>query len=494
MKQPLLVLIIFFLFIDVFGQDSFSLIYGGDISKRPNCIKQIDDCYYLLSCDFELPSFRGNTGEIVKIDKHGRIINKVEFITEGQVSGPLREIHPLNSSELLVFGGYRQDENSNTSIWVIKMDTALNVIWEVLFPTNVQYLEKIRYTINDSDNLAFAVTLTTGTSSVVKTILFLELTLDGNLVRSRYETTGSQIKTNGFSIISINNGYYTFVEGFASYMPAPLTSFAQRLDLDSNFIINRVHTLPDGINKYMTAININEHSYYLTGSIYYTGFYHEIAIQKTDTSNTVLVSNHSGMPGDIPDDPAWHKCMVVKDENTIYTGGIGYAPGGFTSCNLTHPKVFILTNYDSLLNNRWTKFYGSDTACYYMMVLDATDDGGCIMAGTILSPISNPNQTDVIIIKVDSEGLITSSNRPDTRVMQALVYPNPGNDYLMLQTGQQNIGAIFTLYNLSGQKLTEQTVNSTTQQVPTSELPSGTYVWTLSKGNTVIETGKWIKY
>jgi len=128
-----------------------------------------------------------------------------------------------------------------------------------------------------------------------------------------------------------------------------------------------------------------------------------------------------------------------------------------------------------------------------MMDLDATDDGGCIMAGTILSPNSNPNQTDVIIIKVDSEGLITSSNKQDTRVMHAMVYPNPGNEYLMLQTGQQNTGSSFKLVNISGQKLIEQTVNLTTQQIPTSELPPGIYVWTLSKGNTVIETGKWIK-
>ena len=41
------------------GQNTFTLVYGGDESKRPNCIKQIDDFYYLASCDFVLPSFYG---------------------------------------------------------------------------------------------------------------------------------------------------------------------------------------------------------------------------------------------------------------------------------------------------------------------------------------------------------------------------------------------------------------------------------------------------
>jgi len=494
MKHILLVFSFLITTSSLLAQHSFSLIYGGEESKRPNCIKQIDDFYYLLSSDFILPSYLGNIGEIIKIDSTGKILKKVELFTEGQISGPLRKIHPLNSSEFLLFGGYRQNENSNTSIWVIKMDTSLNVIWDTKIATEVTYLSRMSYTYNNLGNLVVIVTLSTGNPTYLQSILFLELTPNGDLVKSRYETSGNPMTTNGYSIISHNNGYYAFVAGFSSYLPVPGMGFCERLDLDSNFNINRALPLPDGINLYMTALKINEQSYYLAGNEYYTDYYTEIAIQKTDTSNTVLVSNHSGLPGDIRDGPAWLECMSIKNENSIYTGGTGYDVGPFNICNLLHPKVFILSNYDSLLNNRWTKYYGSDTACYYMMDLDATDDGGCIMAGTILSPNSNPNKTDVIIIKVDSEGLITSSNKPGTRVMQAMVYPNPGNEYLMLQTGPQNAGCTLKLVNISGQKLIEQIVNSTTQQIPTSELPAGIYVWTLNKGNSIIETGKWIKY
>ena len=77
--------------------------------------------------------------------------------------------------------------------------------------------------------------------------------------------------------------------------------------------------------------------------------------------------------------------------------------------------------------------------------------------------------------------------------MQAMVYPNPGNDYLFVQTGPQNIGANFMLIDIAGQKLLEQIVNEATQQIPTNTLPPGTYFWTLNKGNMLIESGKWIK-
>jgi hypothetical protein len=493
MKQQSLVLIFSFILMNVFGQNSFSLIYGRDISIRPNCIKQINNSYYLLSCDFVLPSYLGNTGEIIKIDSTGKLLKKVELFTEGQVSGLLRKIHTLSDTEFLVFGMHRQDENSNTSIWVIKMDTSLNLIWDKKIQTELPQLSRMSYEINKEDNIAFVLTLSTLAPNYLKSILFLELTQNGDLVKSRYETTGNPITTNGYSIISHSNGYYAFVDGFSSYLPFPPMGFAERLDLDTNFNIIRVQPLPGLMNGYMTAEKINEHSYLLAGEVYYTGFYTEIAVQKTDTSNSVLYSNHSGLPGDLFDQPAWLECLSSIDENIIYTGGNGNSSGGFHTCNLLHPKTFILSNYDSLLNNRWTKYYGSDTACYYMMDLDATDDGGCIMAGTILSPNSNPNKTDVIIIKVDSEGLITSTNKPGIRAMEAMVYPNPGNDYLILQTGPQNVGAIFTLTNLSGQKVIECTVNSTTQQISTHSLPSGVLIWTLTKGNSMIESGKWIK-
>lgn len=494
MKQPFLFLAFFLYLLHATGQNSFSFIYGeGDTSKRPYCIKQIDDCFYLLSCDFDLPSFSGYKAEVLKINSNGDLLNTRNFFTDGIVSGPLRKIHPLNDSEFLVFGGYREDETSNTSIWVIKMDTALNVIWEKFYPTNVQHLEKIRFTINHSDNIVLIVTLAAGGSNVEKVFLFLEISLSGDLIRSKYDATGSPILTNGYSIISHNNGYYAFVMGYASYMPMPITSPAQRLDLDLDFNITKVHTLPNGINFYMTALKADERTYYLVGDEYFKGFHTEIGIQKTDTSNTVLYSNHAGLPGDVPDGPSWQECLTIKFENSVFTGGVGPDPGVFYQCHLSHPNVFILSNYDSLLNNRWTKYYGSDTACYYMMDLDATSDGGCIMTGTILSPNSNPNKTDIIVIKVDSEGLITSTNKSGATVKQALVYPNPGSDYLMLQTGQQNMGVVFTLTNLSGQKLIEQTINSTTQQIHSAELAAGIYVWTLSRGNSIVETGKWIK-
>ncbi len=490
MKLQLIFLFLLILSIDAAGQNSFSTVYGGVEYDRPTCIKQIGSFYYFTNFEFSEEFLPDHRAEIIKLDDLGNIVDNTSLLSTGAQYVPLNKIFPIDNAEFLVLGGVRESEDSNTSIWIIKMDTSLNLFWEKRISTDVKYLERMSYAINSSGNLALIVTLSTGSPNYRMSILFLEITLNGDLVRSRFETTGNPVSTIGYSIISHGKGYYAFVEGFASYMPIPITSPAQRLDLDSNFNIQRVHTLPDGIGQYMTVAKINEESYYLTGTVYETGYYTEIGIQKTDTSNIVLASNHSGMPGNFPDYAAWLESMSFKDKNNIFTGGTGYAAGGLTQCNLLYPKVFILSNYDSLLNCRWTKYYGCDTACYYLMAMDATDDGGCVMAGTIVEP---DHPTDIVIIKVDSLGLITSTNTPGTRSMQALVYPNPGNDYLMLQTGQQNIGAVFTIINIQGQKLIEISITKTTQQISTHTIPSGVYTWSLSRGNTLIETGKWVK-
>ncbi|MCD6660195.1 MAG: hypothetical protein LT105_08545, partial [Lentimicrobium sp.] len=266
------ILFLFFAFQSGIAQNSFTLVYGSEESKRPNCIKQIDEYYYLLSCDFVLPSYLGNIGEIIKIDSIGKIIKKAELYTEGQVSGLLRKIHSLNSSEFIVFGMHRHDESSNTSIWIIKMDTSLNVIWDKKIPTEFPQLSRMSYEINKEGNLAFILTLSTLAPNYLKSILFLELTQNGDVVRSKYENTGNPITTNGYSIISNSNGYYAFVDGFSSYLPVPGYGFCERLDLDTNFNIIRALSIPEGMNGYMTADRINEHSYYLAGNQYYTGF------------------------------------------------------------------------------------------------------------------------------------------------------------------------------------------------------------------------------
>ena len=154
----------------------------------------------------------------------------------------------------------------------------------------------------------------------------------------------------------------------------------------------------------------------------------------------------------------------------------------------------MLSNYDSLLNCRWTRFYGSDTACYTMSTLEATSDGGCIMGGMVYTPTRPENLLDAVIIKVDSLGLFTKL--PETskvQVHEAIVFPNPGFDVVNIQSGPQIAGAEFNMYDISGNQVLKTSLVSTIEQKDVTHLASGTYLWQIEFKGKIVDQGKWIK-
>ena len=74
-----------------------------------------------------------------------------------------------------------------------------------------------------------------------------------------------------------------------------------------------------------------------------------------------------------------------------------------------------------------------------------------------------------------------------------VVFPNPGHDWLNIQSGPQIKGAEFSLFTLQGQAVLHETLTSTEQRINTTQLPSGTYLWQIIFKNKVIESGKWVK-
>jgi len=76
---------------------------------------------------------------------------------------------------------------------------------------------------------------------------------------------------------------------------------------------------------------------------------------------------------------------------------------------------------------KWQKYYGGD-ACYLLMSILATQDGGCVMAGSRYDYQTQNMERDVYILKVDEDGLITWAYNIPEVTKETLIYPNPGND------------------------------------------------------------------
>ncbi|MCX6286188.1 MAG: T9SS type A sorting domain-containing protein, partial [Bacteroidetes bacterium] len=187
--------------------------------------------------------------------------------------------------------------------------------------------------------------------------------------------------------------------------------------------------------------------------------------------------------------PAYNTNLDFLNVNNIFLGGIANQDwGGIFSYNLS---FIILGKIDSSLNLTWQKYYGGDM--YYMVwSIIATTDGGCIIGASSNDLTTQGEERDVYILKVDSNGIVTGiNNQPPVLTPEVIVYPNPGNDRIYVETQLKN--AIFFLYDLTGREVLHACLLPVRNSIQVQNLKSGLYIYKLIQNSQVKECGKWIK-
>ena len=197
---------------------------------------------------------------------------------------------------------------------------------------------------------------------------------------------------------------------------------------------------------------------------------------------------------DTTDFPAFYGALDYVNKDTIFIGGMKNLQWGNIYFGQI-PSWFRLVQTDSMLKIRWEHFYGGD-ACYNLVKIVATSDGGCIMAGTRFDYVNHPNllKRDIYILKVNSEGLLTTTGgKPLPLVHNAIVYPNPGNGQLRVRVAVQYKQSLFRLFDINGKEVLQQRIEGKTALFNTAFLPKGTYVYKITGDKGLYESGKWIK-
>lgn len=126
----------------------------------------------------------------------------------------------------------------------------------------------------------------------------------------------------------------------------------------------------------------------------------------------------------------------------------------------------------------------------------ATKDGGCLIGGWRFDYRNNTNQqTDVILLKLNHEGLITGMEKPsEIQIRESLVYPNPGGDLMHIRIAVQHAVARLMLFDANGRLILEQALQGTEHTINTSMLQNGTCLYKLTSPTGLNESGKWIKH
>lgn len=188
---------------------------------------------------------------------------------------------------------------------------------------------------------------------------------------------------------------------------------------------------------------------------------------------------------DTLDFPATNNGLDFNNKDSIFAGGTVNIFGS--------NAYFFLTQYDSMLNLRWERFYGGDGQ-YRLSKIVATNDGGCIMAGTRIDVSYPYEKHDPIIIKVNNEGFMVNIHEsPAPQAKEAIIYPNPGSAWLNVRLARQHAEGSLILYTITGQQVLSMHLNDIVTKINTQFLPSGTYIYKIINNEGLNESGIWIK-
>jgi len=469
----------------LYSQPSFSLLINSPNRELAvGGIIEFSPSRYILSGTQSIALGQKVWQKFYKIDGEGDTIQSL--VIEKDTSCMFFELYQINEKDILCFGAIL-NRLKPAEIWLTCIDTSLNLLWEKSIQTPIDQIYTIKASENHDSTLIIAAGLEV--DFYTRYILMLRINQDGDSLYSKY------IGPNTAYIFDLmrtpkTNQLLMPVLGLSQQTNTP----GQIIIFNSSFNICQVDSIPNYVGNCCTVKSLNDTAYFLAGNKYYafSNESYNIALMKMIFPNLEINSAIVGRSADTMDFAGTFQGMDFINPSNIYIAGTSNISfGGYYAYQ---PSWYLISRFDSTLNLYWTKYYGGD-AYYVLQSVTATSDGGAIVAGTRFDYLNHPeNQLDVYVLKIDSTGLYTNVDKEEpVPVYDAIVYPNPGSDYLIVQSGPQVSGAVFRMYDMLGRQVMEERLTSTLLRFNAGSLAAGTYPWQIIFNNKTIENGKWVK-
>ena len=487
MKYLFLLFQLIFINTYVFSQNTTwsLLINTSDDRNVTDIITDIEGNIYFTGLNRHADSYHFK-GNVFKLSSTGMLIDSL-FFENYDTSIIVSRILPDTSLNfILAIKDFSKTlQRDNCGFKLKRIDSSLNVISsskKFLFPENYNHIEIYeQYGINNNI-FVFGYIFPNQTPRMF--IYELNMNLD-SLQANIFLDAGALLP---MELKQLNNGNLWLVDELKPYYIL--------VDSILNLVSTEQGRIPHDMNGSYGVKWDTDTSFYLAADYFsHRDTDHDIGFlyQHNPFDTTGFIFNNRGSL-DTNDYPAFWGALDYQNKDSIFIGGTKNI--NIFNLNFSNtPSWYTILQTDSMLNIRWEHFYGGD-AYYNMTKLIATSDGGCIMAGTRFDYISHPwvHERDIYILKVNAEGLITSTNdQPASIVHDAIVYPNPGKNVLKVQVAVQHPENIFRLYNMSGKLVLQSPIHGRKATFNTTYLPPATYVYTINSKTGLNEKGKWVK-
>ncbi len=392
--------------------------------------------------------------------------------TDDLFVSPLRYVTEQNDS-ILMWGSSLDSNTYNENFSLFWMDKNLSILKDSAYVYPGQINVMAGFTISHSNTMVFFRSYPIDGNPDLKGYVFWEFSFNGNEISHQVDTINSSI------FMGLVDSYE-----LETYI---VTTHEEVIHFDYNF---------DFLNQYdLTIPNFEpNHAELLNDSVLlWSGDYNhwnpppviDIDLSRATTNlQGELISHHYfGVPDTLDRQP---QISIIDDDHYLIGGTKNYA---------SFEQYSWISLYKSDLSGEviYERYFGGD-AQYTLNKLDITEDGGFLISGYVRSypvyPIIYPY--DIIIMKVDSNGLLTAINEElDQKNESILPYPNPGDDFVIFESSKPDLN--LRLIDING-KLVHHEEFDYNILVETAHFKPGTYTYIISEGLRLISSGIWIKH
>jgi hypothetical protein len=184
---------------------------------------------------------------------------------------------------------------------------------------------------------------------------------------------------------------------------------------------------------------------------------------------------------------------ITKDGRFVYWGGtynIDFNDINYSSFR----SSFILTKMDTANNTLWQKKYGGDAYYFMQGGVIATSDGGCLMFGKRFD-YNRELKSDAYLIKVDGNGVVTSTTSIPIPQPNIVAYPNPSNGQLHFKNEDPSVSGTFevNIFDMSGKLVFQKKETDLSENYDLNYLATGDYMYQIKQNQQIISIGKWVK-
>ncbi len=478
------------------GQESFKLAIKTPQTEIAGYIIQLDNGNYVITgirlTDNVSPDSKGM---IWLVNAYGILIDSVEITKQDTMVG-LGKVQKYGSNYLIsaTFAYYENSDRRNFPVF-FAIDSALNLLNEYRIPLDSNYsIIESGYPVLAGDELYIGGNARNKSFTEYYNDLFIyKYNLQTHVLQSNFLELPGEQSAKGY--LKTSNYHIIFSTGGWGYPPDYPPGYYALFDSNLNWIVT--DSLPDDICLDNSAINLTDSTYLLSGrqSVF-------IAPPSIDEERSVLYkmafpnqpikSFKYHMGTDTLSFPAGSSIDTTSAGEIYFSGTANVIP--YQAPFQHDPSWIFLSKLDRDLNPIWTKLYGGDMF-YQVYSVKATQDGGAIMACITYDYLTQDYEHDILIMKVNEDGLIvgTGDKLPNISVQDAIVYPNPGNESFTIQSGPQINGALFELFDMNGNLVLTTNLDERLETISTTSLSTGTYPYRITFDNKIVGSGKWVK-